>query len=78
MEFKGFQPSGRSRTPKYKAPIWPNLQEIGSDLANPIVSSDLANPIGKSAPICHLTGKLSSICRNEWELRNLTYIEFPD
>uniref|UniRef100_U9UUK0 Uncharacterized protein n=1 Tax=Rhizophagus irregularis (strain DAOM 181602 / DAOM 197198 / MUCL 43194) TaxID=747089 RepID=U9UUK0_RHIID len=36
--FEGFQPSGRSRTPKCGAPIWPNLQEIGSDLANPIES----------------------------------------
>ncbi|UZO10447.1 uncharacterized protein OCT59_002029 [Rhizophagus irregularis] len=48
MEFR------RSRTPKCGAPIWPNLQEIGSELANPIgkkIGSDLANPIGKSAPI---------------------------
>ncbi|GBC28378.2 hypothetical protein RIR_jg10448.t1 [Rhizophagus irregularis DAOM 181602=DAOM 197198] len=30
MEFR------RSRTPKCGAPIWPNLQEIGSELANPI------------------------------------------
>ncbi|CAB4433756.1 unnamed protein product [Rhizophagus irregularis] len=59
----------RSRTPKCGALIWPNLQEIGSDLAN---------PIGKLAPICHPTGKSSPICRNEWELRNLTYIGFPD
>ncbi|PKC69677.1 hypothetical protein RhiirA1_455707 [Rhizophagus irregularis] len=38
FNFEGFQPSGRSRTPKYRAPIWPNLQEIGSDLTNPIES----------------------------------------
>uniref|UniRef100_U9UTD6 Uncharacterized protein n=1 Tax=Rhizophagus irregularis (strain DAOM 181602 / DAOM 197198 / MUCL 43194) TaxID=747089 RepID=U9UTD6_RHIID len=33
--FEGFQLS-RSRTPKCRALIWPNLQEIGSELANSI------------------------------------------
>ncbi|UZN99556.1 uncharacterized protein OCT59_000823 [Rhizophagus irregularis] len=58
MEFQRFLASQaafrRSRTPKCGAPIWPNLQEIGSELANPIgkeIGSDLANPIGKSASI---------------------------
>ncbi|CAB4434551.1 unnamed protein product [Rhizophagus irregularis] len=70
MEFRRFLASQaafrRSRTLKCGAPIWPNLQEIGSELANPIgkeigselanpigkeIGSDLANPIGKSAPI---------------------------
>ncbi|CAB4459564.1 unnamed protein product [Rhizophagus irregularis] len=58
MEFRRFLASQaafrRSRTPKCGALIWPNLQEIGSELANPIgkeIGSDLANPIGKSAPI---------------------------
>ncbi|PKC58892.1 hypothetical protein RhiirA1_470275 [Rhizophagus irregularis] len=54
----------KSRTPKCRALIWPNLQEIGSELANSIgkifnfetfikneISFDLANPIGKLAPI---------------------------